>query len=397
MSRTDSERHLAAFDAITKEAQELAGEIEKAGKVSPVDLRRITEKYSDAAECLKAARAEEQAATRPFTSGMTTKQLDPEFAEFMRPGSLQKDYWAKPGAEQTVCRASEFTRKFYAYDDTSGADSGAGFFWTPELYHNVVMGLVESSGVLEANPTLVITNHLRDVQVPILVTDAVATVGVEGSDATAAETVGDGITLGHYRYDGVFTVSAETIMTSSYNLDALLAEFASRAVANQVAAQLALGDGATEPAGLFTAGITTAGKTAAAATSVMADEMIDLVKSVGKGYRKRSKLVVSDVLHTHMLKWKDDTDAYVLRSVDGGGYQFAGLPVFTEPQADQTSMSASEIHAVCGDFSGFFVRMTPMLFNKDDSNPLVVKYRFAIWIDSAVADAAALRHLVMSA
>ncbi len=391
-----SDQHLAEFDRLTKEANELAQEADRRGEMPSSVLKSITEKIGDASECLKAAKAEAGSATKP-RDGAVTKQLDPEWREFMTPGSVTKEYWARPAAEMTICKASDFTRKFYAYDDTSGADSGAGFFWTPELYRNVVMGLVESSGVLEANPTLVITNHLRDVQVPILVTDATATAGVEGSDATAAETVGDGITLAHYRYDGVFSVSAETAMSASYNLDALLAEFASRAIANQVAAQLALGDGTTEPAGLFTAGITTAGKTAASATSVTADEMIDLVKSVSKGYRKRSKLVVSDVLHTSLLKLKDDTDSYVLRSVDGGGYQFCGLPVFTEPQADQTSMSASEIHAVCGDFSGFFVRMTPMLFHRDDHNPLVLSFRFAIWIDSAVADAGALRHLVMAA
>jgi len=333
----------------------------------------------------------------PRDLGMGQKQLAPEFAEFMRPGSLQKEYWLKPGADQVLVKGADL-RKFYGTGDTGGGTSGAGYWYTTEQWPEVIMGLQAASGVLEAGPTLVITNHLRPIQIPVLTADATAVAGAEGSDATAAETVATGAMLSAYRYDGALSVSAETIMSAdlSPGVDELMSTFAVRALADQTAAQLALGDGTTEPVGVFTASIVTAGVTAASATAVLPDEMIGLVKSVGKGYRKRSQLVVSDVLHTHMLKWKDDTDAYVLRSTDGGGYQFAGYPVFTEPQADQTSMSASEVHAVFGSFAdGLVVRFSPFLFAKDDSNPLLVLFRFAQWIDAAVTDTAALRSLKM--
>jgi HK97 family phage major capsid protein len=281
---------------------------------------------------------------------------------------------------------------------TTDTTTGAGFFFTPELYDRVVMGLLAASGVLEADPTVITTNHLRPVQVPVLQVDAVSTAGTEGSAATDTNTEGDAITLGAFRFDGAFSCSAEVLMASEFDLENLLSTFAIRATANRVAAQLALGAGTTAPTGLFTAGKVTSGVTASGTTDVTPDEVLALVKSVPKGYRKTSKLVVSDALHTLMLQWKNEHDDYLLRSLDGGGYQFAGLPLFTEPAADQTSISAAEVHAVAGDFSGYFVRTTPLFFKRTDGDdPLNPRFTFALWLDAQIVDANALRSLVMHA
>jgi len=396
MSLTDL--NLNEFDRLTREANAIAAEAERTGTITPGTLKRITQNYSDANECLKAAKAERdsQAAVR-LPDGMSRKSVDPAWRDFMTPGSLTKEYWISPAAEQTVGRLSRLTTKAYLTSDTGGGTSGAGYWFTDEQYRDVLMGLQAASGVLEADPTFVVTNHLRDIQVPVLTADATATVGVEGSDGTAAETDGTVATLGHYRYDGVFSVSGETILSAEYAVDELMSTYASRSIANIVAAKLAMGVAATpEPSGVFTSSTTT-GVTAASQTAVTADEVLDLTKSVGKGFRKGAKLVMSDVLHTSLLKLKDDTDGYLLRSLDGGGYQFAGYPVFVEPQADQSGLSAGEIHAVFGDFNSYFVRMTPMLFHKDESNPLVVKYRFGIWLDAKVGVAAGLRNLKLAA
>jgi HK97 family phage major capsid protein len=269
------------------------------------------------------------------------------------------------------------------------------------MYKSVIMGLQDASGVLEANPTLVVTNHLRSIEVPVLVADATATAGVEGVDATAAETDGGHVGLDAYRYDGKFTVSAETVMSADFNVDQLMSTYASRCVAAKVAEMLAVGNNTGEPNGLFTAA--TVGKTTASSTVVTPEEMIDLTKSVGKAYRKNASLIVSDALHTQMLQWRTDdgggagTGSFVMRSLEGGGYQFAGCPVYVEPQADQGTVSAAEVHAVFGDPSGFIVRTTPMLFAKDESNPLIVVYRFAIWMDCDLADAGCVRSLITKA
>ncbi len=119
--------------------------------------------------------------------------------------------------------------------------------------------------------------------------------------------------------------------------------------------------------------------------------------SIAKGYRKTAKMVASDALHTAMLAWKNGAGDYLLRTLEGGGEQFAGKALFTEPQADQSGMSASEIHAVYGDFSGYFVRTTPMFFERRDDDPLNPTFTFAIWTDAKVADANSLRSLSMSA
>ncbi len=365
-----------------KQMQEITALTERLGQLESA----IAAAKNDAVAEAKTIVDRELSAHRPKEG----RQIDEELKAFVTTGE-SKDYWCRPQVEQVFGKVSDFATKTYLSTDVAPGSSGAGHFFVPELYRDVVMSLQDSSGVLEADPTLVVTNHLRPIQVPVLTVDATATAGTEGDDATDAETEGGVLTLGHFRYDGKFTVSAETAMSAEYDVSNLMATFGSRAVANKVAEMLALGAGTTEPLGALTDA--TVGVTTASQTAVTPNEMLALCKSVPKGYRKRSKLVVSDALHAAMLAWKDDSDQYLLRSLEGGGYQFAGYPVIVEPAADQSGLSAGEVHAVFGDWSGYFVRMTPLLFHRDDHNPLVVVFRFALWLDAAIADTAALRSL----
>ncbi|MFA4929869.1 MAG: phage major capsid protein, partial [Patulibacter sp.] len=233
---------------------------------------------------------------------------------------------------------------------------------------------------------LIITNHLRPIQVPRLDTDATATAGVEGSPATDANTVGSSVTLAAHRVDGVFTCSLELLLASEYNLESLLATFAQRAIQAKVSAYLSTGaGGGTAPQGAFTAAAVTVGETAASQTAITVDEWVNLMKSIPKGARKGARIVASDVAHTELLKAKTGMGDYLLDTVDGGGYSFAGSPLFTEPQADQGGMTTGEVHVVAGDWSSFFVRMTPFYFKRTDGDdPLNPKFTFCLWMDSAV-------------
>lgn len=232
---------------------------------------------------------------------------------------------------------------------------------------------------------------MRPIQVPQLLTDAIAYPGVEGLPATETSPTGAHIDLGAFRIDGKFNVSIEMLMASELNLEQLLSTFAIRSVANKVAAYLALGAGTTEPMGLFTSGAVTVGKTSSQQTGFATTDLIEAFKALGKGYRKQAHVVVSDVLLMDLLQRSNDNGDYIFKTLEGGGEQFMGKPMHTEPQADQTSMTAGEVHAVMGDFSGYFVRQCPIFFKRVDApDPLNVNFVFAAWMDSQVADADAL-------
>ena len=317
-----------------------------------------------------------------------------ELRALCTPGSPTSQLWVTPTREEVMGPASAFAKRDHFITTDTGT-IGSAYYYTPEMYGSVVMGLLAASGILEANPTLIVTNHLRPIQVPLVVADAAAAAGVEGSAATETHPTGGHIDLGAFRFDGVFNVSIEMIMAAEFNLDELLVTFATRSIANKVAAMLALGAGTTEPLGVFTSAAVTAGVTTASTTAAVMDEMLALTKSLPKGYRKQARLVTSDALHTSLLSYKDGQGDYLLRSIEGGGEQFAGKPMYTEPQADQSGMSAAEVHAVYGDFSGYFVRTTPMFFQRSDADPLNPSFVYSIWMDANVADASSLRSLVL--
>lgn len=347
-------------------------------------------------EACRAAAAKFGTLGSTTASGPSTEEL----RDFMTPGSATRDLWVTPPREIVQGPVSRFAGKHEstraAFLTTDTGTIGSAYYFTTDLYRNVVMGLLAASGVLEAEPTLLITNHLRDIQVPVLSADATATAGVEGSPATEANPTGGAVTLGHYRFDGKFSVPLEMVMSAEYDLPSLLSTFATRSIANKVAAMLALGNGTTEPCGLFTASAVTVGVTTAVATGPSMNEMVQLTASLGKGYRKSGRMVTSDVLHTSLLQFTDDVGGYYLRTLEGGGETLAGKRLFSEPQADQSGMSSAEVHAVYGDFSGYFVRTTPMLFRRTEDDPLNPQYTFAIWMDAKVADANSLVSLKMA-
>ena len=354
---------------------------------------------SAAADRLAMAEGRDAAARANF-GGVAPHAAGPsreELRSFVTPGSPTTEVWVRPPREQVMGPAASFAKRdASAYLTTDTGTTGAGYFFTPELYRNVVTGLLESSGILEANPTLIVTNHLRPIQVPVLTADAVATAGVEGSPATATNSEGDAVTLGAFRFDGQFKVSLETIMAAEYNLEALLATFATRAIANKTAAMLALGAGTTEPTGLFTSSVVNVGVTTESTTAVTIDECLALTKALGKGYRRAAKFVASDVLHTAMLQAKSGEGDYTLGSVEGGGMTFAAKPLIAEPWGDQSGMSAGEVHGLYGDFAGYFVRTTPMFFRRTDGDdPLNPLYHFAIWLDARLVDESAIVSLVL--
>ena len=343
----------------------------------------------DANERLPYDEAQERAARAlaGVRGGLSTTA---EVREFLTPGSAQTDLWVTPGREQTIIPGSEL-RTAWLTSDT--ATIGSGYYFTDQLYRSLVMFLLEASGVLEAGPTIITTDHVRPIQVPYLTADATATAGTEGSEATDANITGTAVDLGAFRWDGKFTVSAEMLMSSELPLESLLTTFAQRSLANRVAQQLAIGagSGSSECDGVFTTGTVTVGKTAAAVDGILMDEILEGFKALDKGYRKRSSIVVSDVLHTSLVSLKDDTGQYLLRTLEGGGEQLFGHPLYVEPQADQSGMSTGEVHAVMGDFGGLFVRFGPFFFRRSDADPLNPEFVWATWCASKLVDPKSLR------
>jgi HK97 family phage major capsid protein len=155
--------------------------------------------------------------------------------------------------------------------------------------------------------------------VPRLTADATASAGTEGSPATDANTQGDHVQLGAFCYDGKFTMSHELLVSSEFNFEALLVQFAQRSIANKVAAELVLGAGTTEPTGVFTSGKVTVGLATACPTTATMDELIAGVHALPKGYRRRASMVVSDSLFGAILAAEDDVGDYVLNTLEGGG------------------------------------------------------------------------------
>lgn len=325
---------------------------------------------------------------RPTGAATPSSHIAPEMRSLITPNSDVKSY--KLDAPDTMFRANEEIWK-----DTTKTVK-AGNLYTGSMYESIVTSLIASSAVLDAGATVISTSHQRDILVPILDSDPVATAGAEKVSATITNPVFSQKTLTTHREDGYMVSTVELMAAAEYEIEAYLGRLAARAIATKVANLIAVGAGTTEPMGLATTA--TSGLTTASATTVTADEMVSLYQSVALPYRRIGSFIVSDGLYTQMLKWKTADGDYLLRSKDGATETFMGRPLYVEPQ--MASPAGGTFPALFGDISQFLVRTTGVLFERDDSSmfkEFTVVWRFATWLDSCLADVAAVRKLTMHA
>lgn len=255
------------------------------------------------------------------------------------------------------------------------------------FYERLIQHMIEVSGVLMANPTVLTTASGEDLQIPKTTAhSSSASIVAEAVALTANEPTFGQVTLKSYKYGFLMSISHELLNDTSVDLEGYLSMQAGRALGNGFGAHLVTGSGTAQPKGVLTAA--TSGKTGAAAVAgaPAGDDLIDLFHSVIAPYRNSQSCgwLMADATVGFVRKIKDSSGGAGVGNYlwqpglqAGSPDTILGKPVRTDPNMPAVAAGAKSV--LFGDFSTYFVRnVEAVRFERSDDYAFdtdVVTYR----------------------
>ena len=229
-----------------------------------------------------------------------------------------------------------------------GSDESGGYLVPEELETDIVNGL-EEENIVRKLASKVQTSGLHKIN--IAATKPAALWVEEGGLLTFGDGKFDQVSLDAHKLHVGIKVTEELLYDAAFNLEKYITEEFTKALANAEEDAFLNGDGVNKPTGIFDSkkggevGVTT--KT----QSITADELIDLVYSLDRPYRKRAAFILNDATVAQIRKLKDVNGAYIWQPSlkSGEPDTLLGYPAYTSafaPKAEKGKLAIA-----FGDFS----------------------------------------------
>lgn len=229
-----------------------------------------------------------------------------------------------------------------------GVDASGGYL-VPEEYDERLIQKLEKENIIRKLATKITTSGEH--RINIAATKPAALWVEEGGALTFGEAAFEQISLDAHKLHVAVKVTDELLYDNAFNLqDHLINQFAS-ALANAEEDAFLNGDGNKKPTGIFNetgggeVGITSASE------KLTADEIINLIYSLNRPYRKNAKFIMHDSSLSVIRKLKDNNGAYMWQPSTQAGEpdKLMGYDILTSPYAPQIEKGKSAI--AFGDFS----------------------------------------------
>lgn len=280
------------------------------------------------------------------------------------------------------------------YRTLSSVTTGAGGNTVPtSFYDQLVAHLIETSGIMQANPTVLNTASGENLQVPKTTGHSTAALTAQTGTLPTSDPAFGLVTLSSYKYGLLIQVSRELVDDTGVDLEGYLAMQAGRSLGNVFGADLVTGTGASKPTGLLTAASNsvTGSTTGVSGAPVYAD-LVDLQYSVIAPYRASRSCywLMRDATVGKIRKLVDTTGQPIWQpSMQLGSPDLLlGKPIAADPYMPAVATGARSI--AFGDFSQFFVRMVGGIrFERSDDFAFgtdLVSFRAILRGDGALVD-----------
>jgi HK97 family phage major capsid protein len=272
--------------------------------------------------------------------------------------------------------------------------TGAGGNTVPtSFYDQLVAHLIEVSGVMQANPTVLNTNSGETIQIPKTTAHSTAASAAEAATLPSSDPTFGLVSLGAYKFGWTGRVSRELVDDTGVDLSGYLAMQAGRALGNKFGADLVTGTGTAQPTGFMTsATIGVTGTTTGQSGAPQYNDLVDLQYSVIAPYRSSRSCywIMKDATVGGLRKIKDTTGQPIWQpSMQIGAPDLLlGKPIVSDPFMPAVLTGSQSV--AFGDFSQFFVRMVGGIrFERSDDflfDSDMVAYRAILRGDGALVD-----------
>lgn len=230
-----------------------------------------------------------------------------------------------------------------------GNDSKGGYL-VPAEWDARLIDTLEEENVMRKLGTNITTSGEH--QINIVASKPAALWTAEGGSLTFGDATFGQKTLDAHKLHVGVRVTNELLYDNAYNLENYLIEQFGKAMGNAEEDAFINGNGSGKPTGFLTTVsadtdtlITTAG------TNIAADDIVNLVYSLKRPYRKNAVFLVNDATLAAIRKLKDNNQAYMWQTSYTAGEpdKLLGYPIYTS--AYMPTISAGNMVLAFGDFS----------------------------------------------
>lgn len=304
------------------------------------EMERTIENYTREIERKKREEEMDKTLEKPTTQALTNEPAT--FNEEEKPMRARNVY------KKSMMKALRTNFRDISNELKVGTDESGGYLVPEEMEVDIVKGL-EDENIVRKLATKVQTSGLHKIN--IAATKPAALWVEEGGQLTFGDGTFDQVSLDAHKLHVGIKVTEELLYDSAFNLEKYITEEFTRALANAEEDAFLNGDGVNKPTGIFDSkkggelGLTTKAQT------ITADELIDLVYSLDRPYRKKAAFILNDATVAQIRKLKDVNGAYIWQPSlkDGEPDRLLGYPAYTSafaPKADKGKLAVA-----FGDFS----------------------------------------------
>ncbi len=232
---------------------------------------------------------------------------------------------------------------------SEGVDANGGYL-VPEEYDRRLIDVLEEENVMRTLGTKITTSGEHKIN--IAATKPAAAWIEEGGSLSFGDATFDQIILDAHKLHVAIKVTEELLYDNAFGLENYIIAQFGKALANAEEDAFINGTVTGQPLGILAAtGGAEVGVTTKSATAITADEVVDLVYSLKRPYRKNAKFLLNDQTLAGCRKLKDSTGQYLwqpsLQACEPD--RFLGYPVYTSPYFPV--MTAGQPAIAFGDFS----------------------------------------------
>jgi len=230
-----------------------------------------------------------------------------------------------------------------------GIDASGGYL-VPEEYDSRLIDILNEENIVRKLATTITTSGEHKIN--IAGTKPAAAWIDEGEALTFGDATFAQKNLDAHKLHVAVKVTEELLYDNAFHLDTYIIEQFAQALANAEEDAFLNGDGEGKPLGIFADdGGAEVGVTAASDKAITADEVISLIYSLKRPYRKKAKFILNDQTISALRKLKDNNGQYIWQpSLQAGEPdRLLGYEVLTSQFAPQ--IEAGKPAIAFGDFS----------------------------------------------
>lgn len=229
-----------------------------------------------------------------------------------------------------------------------GIDQQGGYL-VPVEYDSRLIDVLTEENIMRTLGTKITTSGEHKINVAA--TKPAAAWIEEGGSLSFGEATFDQIMMDAYKLHVAIKVTEELLYDAAFNLEGYIIDNFGKALANAEEDAFLNGDGKGKPAGIFDTALGGQYSLTTSGTSISADDIISLVYTLKRPYRKSAAFITNDKTLASLRKLKDNNGAYLWQPslTAGEPDRLFGYAVYTSQFAPEAS--AGKAAMAFGDFS----------------------------------------------